>query len=77
MKTKSLFVGLLLLAGTVDVFAVSNFRIKKAVKLKNVVATSCSVTVRTGKYDVTVTSTCTCTRREACDVAYKAASFFL
>ncbi|MEA5405471.1 hypothetical protein VB776_21205 [Arcicella sp. DC2W] len=77
MKTKSLFVGLLLLVGTVDVFAASNIGIKKTTKSKNLIATSCSVTVRTGKYDVTVTSTCTCTRREACDVAYKAASFFL
>ena len=46
-------------------------------KKNALVKSSCTVTVKSGKYDVTTTITCDCTRREACDVAYKVSGALL
>lgn len=56
--------------------------IKKSTNLKKIekkalVETSCTVSVKSGKYNATITWTCDCTRREACDRAYKLAGALL
>jgi hypothetical protein len=44
---------------------------------KKLEETSCTVSVVTGKYKVSITISCTCTRRQACDKAYAVAGFLL
>ena len=77
MKVKSLVVAMFLLAGSVNVFAESKVITQKAIKLNTVTKTSCTVTVKTGKYNVSITNTCDCSRKTACDGAYAIASFLL
>jgi hypothetical protein len=75
MKIKAILMGMFLLVGTANVFATSNVKTKKS--LKNAVKTSCTVSVKTGKYDVTITNSCDCSRKAACDGAYAVASLLL
>lgn len=75
MKAKVLLVSLCLLIGTSTGIASSKSTTKN--QLKKLVETSCKVSVVTGKYKVSITATCTCTRRQACDKAYAIAGFLL
>lgn len=77
MKKLSLVIAFAFFGATAS-FAKSGIS-KSALKVKPTAAvkTSCTVKVTSGKYDVSITITCDCTRRQACDVAYKLASVTL
>lgn len=47
--------------------------VKTSNKIIKKVATSCTVTVKFGKSNVTITNSCTCSQTAACDGAYKIA----
>lgn len=77
-----------LLAGTANAFAVSKAGLKIAPERKletltvsqlqkELLGSSCSVSVSSGSYKVSITISCDCTRRQACDAAYKLASIAL
>jgi cell division inhibitor SulA len=79
MKKISLMLAFVALTATAS-FAKGS--IKKPTNLKKMenkalVETSCTVSVKTGKYNATITWRCDCTRREACDMAYKLAGALL
>lgn len=87
MKVKALLFAMFLLAGTVNAFAGTNDRglvkpeivnifLSKKVN-KPITETSCTVSVKSGTYKVEITWTCDCTRRDACDKAYKLAGAML
>lgn len=50
---------------------------KKISPEKELVKKSCTVNVKYGKNDITITNTCDCTQKEACDGAYKVATILL
>ena len=76
MKAKVLLASLCLLIGTSTGFASSKSTTKNLLK-KKLEETSCTVSVVTGKYKDSITISCTCTRRQACDKAYAVAGFLL
>jgi hypothetical protein len=92
MNAKTLLTSLFLLAGTAYAFAGTNAKAVEAKKLvktevakiaepripkTDVVKAACQVSVTYGKTTVTISVSCDCTQKEACDAAYKIATIGL
>lgn len=80
-----------LLAGTANVFAGTNAKAAEAKKLvktetvkvsetkaaKDYQNQSCTITLKSSSRNVTVTASCDCTEKQACDAAYKVATLLM
>lgn len=82
---KTILLGMFLIAGTTLGFAKTSTPVNKNDSSKTIVSeyssksnedakSSCTVNVTTGGYNVTITVTCACTQKQACDKAYALAS---
>jgi hypothetical protein len=92
MNAKTLLIGMFLIAGTASAFAGTNAKTVEAKKLVKteavkvskqgitktaVMKAACQVTVTYGKTTVTISVSCDCTQKDACDAAYKIATIAL
>ena len=90
MKIKTLMMSLALSIGCLAAFASSNdvakmeplpFKSVQLLKTTEIVSkpvtNTCTVTVKYGKTNITITNSCDCSMREACNGAYQIATILL
>jgi hypothetical protein len=83
MKLKSILVAFTMLFFVGASFAkassksISIAKVSKAKFISVKVKNSCTIHLKSSSRDVTVTSTCDCTEKQACDRAYAVATFFM
>lgn len=76
MRKISFLFAFVVLSATVS-FANNTDKVPTIEKLIAKNNTSCTVKVTPGGYNVTITNTCNCTAKQACDGAYKIATVLL
>jgi hypothetical protein len=90
MKLKTIMLSLVLSIGSIAAFAASNnvakletlpFKSVQFLKTTEIVSkpvnNTCTVTVKYGKSNITITNTCDCSMKDACAGAYRLATIFL